>query len=327
MRLLVIGDKERFHKHRPDPAIAGKVTCEVVPRGTADEKIIAAMPDVELLLVDPICPISQELIAALPRLRVIHSEGVAFNLVDLAAARRKGITVCNCKGVNAGAVAEHTVLLMLACLRDVVNGDRAVREGRQIQTKERFMLGGLRELGDCKIGLVGAGDIGQAAMKRLAGWGCEVAYFKRTPLSAEVEAQLNAHFEPLDSLLASSDIVSLHVPVTGETANMVDAVFLGKMKKGAILINTARGEIVDSRALGDALVCGHLAAAGLDTLHPEPVSVDNILLNLPGNASERIVFSPHMGGITEGTFCRAYQTIWDNIARFMAGEPLKNVVS
>ncbi|MCL1846655.1 MAG: NAD(P)-binding domain-containing protein [Coriobacteriia bacterium] len=326
MELLVIGDEERFYKHRPDPAIADKVTCVVVPRGTANEKIAAALPDAEFLLVDPICPVSRELVEVLPRLRVIHSEGVAYNLIDLAAARSKGIVVCNCKGVNAGAVAEHAVLLMLSCLRDVVNGDQAVREGRQIQTKEHYMLKGFKELGDCKIGFIGAGDSGQATMTRLKSWNSEMAYFKRTPLSAEQESQLGARFEPLDSLLATSDIISLHVPVTGETANMVDAVFLGKMKQGSILINTARGEIVDSQALGDALVCGHLAAAGLDTLYPEPVTLDNILLNLPEEAARRIVFSPHMGGITEGTFGRVNQTVWENIARFLAGEPLMNRV-
>ena len=327
MRLLVIGNDDRFEKFLPELEVVGKVQCTGVPRGTPDDEIIAAASDAEIILADAIQPVSEKLISALPNLKLIHSEGVAYNAIDLDAARRRGVVVCNCKGANAEPVAEQAVLLMLACLRDVVNGDAAVRDGRQIQTKERLMVEGIRELSECKVGFVGAGDTAQATMMRLANWGCEMAYFKRSRLSLEKEETLGAHFEPLDELLASSDIISLHVPVTDDTINMVNDAFLAAMKPGSILINTARGEIVDSRALGDALVSGHLSAAGLDTLYPEPVTVDNILLNLPGDASKRVVFSPHVAGITTGTFHRIHQIVWGNIARVMAGEQPINIVS
>jgi phosphoglycerate dehydrogenase-like enzyme len=216
---------------------------------------------------------------------------------------------------------------MLACLRDVVNGDTAVRHGLQIQTKERMMVEGIRELGDCAVGFLGAGDIAQATMRRLVSWDCSLAYHKRTPLTFEDEELLCAHFKPLDELLASSDIVSIHVPVTSDTRGMVDGSFLAAMKPGSILINTARGEIIDQEALAAALVSGHIAAAGLDTLDPEPVAVDHPLLNLPGDVSRRIVFSPHIAGITEGTFYRAHRTVWENVARVIAEETPLNIVS
>jgi phosphoglycerate dehydrogenase-like enzyme len=327
MKLLIIGDKARVERYLPALEVTRQVERVIMPRGTADTDILEAASDADFIMADAISPVSAELIESMPKLRLIHSEGVAYNAIDLEAARRRNIPVCNCKGVNAGAVAEQAVLLMLSCLRDVVNGDAAVREGRQIQTKERMMTEGIRELNDGKIGFLGAGDIARATMRRLAHWGCVMAYHKRTPLDLEEEERLGAHFEPLEDMLSSSDIVSLHVPVTDETRGMVDERFLAAMKPGSIFINTARGEIVDQEALAAALTRGHLAAAGLDTLYPEPVTSDHILLNLPGNASSRIVFSPHVGGITEGTFYRAHRIVWENIARTIAGQTPLNIVT
>jgi phosphoglycerate dehydrogenase-like enzyme len=327
MKLLVIGDKARADKYLPSLAVTRQVERVIVSRGTADEDILKKAADADFIMADAISPVRAGLIESMPRLKLIHSEGVAYNAIDLEAARARGIAVCNCKGVNAGAVAEQAVLLMLACLRDTVNGDVAVRQGRQIQMKERMMTEGIRELGDCGVGFLGAGDIVQATMLRLANWGCKMAYHKRTPLAAEDEERLGVRFEPLDVLLASSDIISIHVPATDETRGMADERFFATMKPGSIFINTARGEIVDQDALADALISGHLAAAGLDTLYPEPVTADHILLNLPDDASKRLVFSPHVGGITEGTFYRAHQIIWENIARVIADQPPQNVVS
>ncbi|MDR2106868.1 MAG: 2-hydroxyacid dehydrogenase [Coriobacteriales bacterium] len=327
MKLLVIGDTARVNKYLPPLEVTQQVERLVVARGTTDAEILKQAADAHFIMADAISPVSARLIEGMPGLKLIHSEGVAYNAIDLEAARRRKIPVCNCKGVNAGAVAEQTILLMLGCLRDVVNADAAVRAGQQIQTKERMMTEGIRELGDCKVGFIGAGDIAQATMARLANWGCEMSYYKRTPLERTVEKRLGARFESLADLLASSDIVSIHVPVTSETRDMADAGFFARMKPGSILINTARGEIVNQEALAAALVSGHLAAAGLDTLTPEPVSASHSLLQLPSAASGRIVFSPHAGGITEGTFYRAHRIIWENIARVTAGKEPINIVS
>ena len=152
-------------------------------------------------------------------------------------------------------------------------------------------------------------------------------YNKRHRLSTEEERALNVRFASADEIADTCDIVSIHTPVTAETRNMVDAAFLTRMKPDAILINTARGEIVDTRALADALEAGTIAAAGLDTAAPEPVQPDNPLLNLSEQASRRIVFSPHIGGTTDGFFRRAHRTIWENIARVVAGEEPVNIVS
>lgn len=326
MKLLVIGDANRTKKYLPDLPVVGDTEIVVAARGSSDEEILALAADADFIMADAISEVSANLIANMPNLKLIHSEGVAYNRIDCAAAAEAGIPVCNNAGVNAGAVAEQTVLLMLACLRDFVGGDAAVREGKQIQKKERMMVEGFKELGDCVIGFVGFGAIAQACAVRLANWGCTMVYNKRKPLSAEEEQRLGVRYASLDELLPQCDIVSLHVPVTPATVGLVDEAFLGKMKPGSILINTARGEVVDQDALKAAIIEGHVAGAGLDTLDPEPVTTENPLLNMPEGFEHRIQFSPHIGGVSEGMFYRAHKTVWENIARVAQGDsPINRV--
>lgn len=327
MKLLVIGSKARVEKYLPDLPITREVETVVVERGASDDEILDAASDADFIMADAISPVSARLIESMPNLKLIHSEGVAYNAIDLDAARARSVLVCNNAGANAVGVAEQTVLLMLACLRDAINADAAVRAGRQIQTKERMMLEGIRELGDCCVGFVGFGAIAQETARHLAGWGCRMLYNKRHALPEDSERALNVRFASVEEIASTCDIVSLHVPVTDQTRGMVDAAFLARMKPDAILVNTARGEIVDTAALAAALEAGAIGAAGLDTVAPEPVLPDNPLLNLSDQAARRVVLSPHIGGTTAGLFRRAHRTIWENIARVAAGEKPVNVVS
>lgn len=327
MKLLAIGDKARIDKYLPDLPIVSEVERIVVPRGTSDADILAVASDADFILADAVSPVSTQVIEGMPNLKIIQSEGVAFNLIDLDAARRRNVYVCNNRGMNAGAVAEQAILLMLACLRDVIGGDAAVREGRQIQTKERMMVEGIRELGDCKVGFIGFGAIAKATAQRLLPWGCDMVYYNRHPLPAEDEAAFGVHPASLDEIAETCDIVSVHVPVTVETRNMIDADFLARMKDDALLINTARGEIVDQQALADALINGTIGGAGLDTLAPEPVPADHILVTLPKEAACKVVFSPHIGGVTEGMFVRAHRNAWNNFALVADGKRPVNIVS
>ena len=327
MKLLVIGDEKRVAKYLPDLDIVRQVELTVAGRGTPDDDIAALAGDADFIVADAVSPVSARLMDAFPSLKLVHSEGVAYNAIDVAAARERGIVVCNNAGVNAGAVAEQAVLLMLGCLRHIVEGDAAVRSGGQIEMKERLMVQGIRELGDCTVGLVGLGAIAAETAKRLHAFGCDVAYWNRTRRAEQREAELGVRYLPLDELARTCDIVSLHVPVTPETENMVDEGFLASMKPDSILVNTARGEIVDQVALARALKAGTIGAAGLDTLSPEPVSADHPLAALSGQAASRLVLSPHIGGVTEGMFRRAWMTIWTNVARVAAGEQPVNIVS
>lgn len=297
------------------------------PAGATAEKIAGLGADCDMCVVDAITPMPRNLIRALPKLKLIHSEGVAFNAIDCAAAADRGVYVCNCKGANAPSLAEQAILLMLGVLRKVVPYDAAVRQGKQIETKTKAFAEGCSELGECRIGLIGLGSCGSAVAERLQGFGSTVSYWSAHRRPEDVEQKLNVSYLPLDRLLATSDIISLHVAVAPDTKGMVNSAFLGAMPEGSILINTARGELVDNDALIDALTSGHLAGAGLDTVAPEPVLPYNPLLLLPPEVASRILFSPHVGGSSRSSFKRAHRMIWDAIEAVSEGRRPANIVN
>ncbi len=327
MKILVIGNENRYKKYKPNLEIVNKVDMVFCPMGTSDEEIIEKGIDAQILLADAIATVSKNLIDRLPNLKLIHSEGVGYNKIDILAAKEKGIYVCNNKGINAGAVAEQTILLMLGLLRNVVNGHRDVCEGKQIQTKEKAMVEGIVELADCKVGLIGFGDIAKATAKRLYPFECEIFYYNRTRQSKECEEAFHVTYLELEKLAEVCDIISIHVPVTSETTGMINEEFIKNMKKSALIINTARGEIVDNEAVREALISGNIGGAGFDTVHPEPMTKDNPLVDLPDEVKNKVIFSPHIGGITSSTFYRAHRNMWANIENVTSGKKPTNVVN
>jgi len=258
-------------------------------------------------------PCTAAMIRAATRLRLIQKIGVGVNTIDLAAAKARAIPVCNLPGTNARAVAELTLALMLATLRRLARFDAALRGGLW---SDPVMQDGLGELGGRTVGLVGYGAIPRLLAPVLAALGCRILYSARSPKS-------DALGEPraLDELLAESDLVSLHVPLAPETEKMIDAAALAKMRPGAVLINTARGGLVDQPALTEALRSGRLAAAGLDVFVEEPPAPGDPLLALPN-----VVITPHIGWLTTGTFDRSFALAAENCRRIAAGaEPLHRV--
>jgi len=329
MKVLHIGKRGNMERFSAKDSLLYKTNRVDVNNGTPIDMILELGGDADFLIVDAITPVSSELITAMPNLKLIHSEGVAYNAIDLQAAAEKGIFVCNCKGMNAFAVAEQTLLLMVGMLRNVVNNDQAVREGSQIAAKGSYMAAGnLRELADCTIGLIGFGDIARATAGLLRAYGVvDILVYKPTPLSAEEEALCGVKWCELEQLLAESDIVSLHLPVNTNTKGLVNKAFLRSMKNGAMLVNTARGELVDDTALIDALSSGKLLMAGLDTLSNEPVQASHLLLNTSADVAEKLLFSPHIGGITASSFRRGYAMIWDDIQSVMDGNKPQRIVN
>lgn len=332
MKALILASRQRYERYMPDNEFVKSAEKIYIPFNQTEDEIIKAAEaagalDAEVIFADAIGRVGRALISRMPNLKLIQSEGVGYNGIDVAAAKERGIFVCNNKGVNADSVAEQTILLMLGLLRRVVVFDSRVREGLQIQTKEEMMLGGIRELSECTVGLIGFGDIAKAVALKLKPFGCRVVYFTRHPLSAADEAYYGANYVPLDELLHIADIVSLHLPVTESTVNTVNADFIGKMKKTAYLINTARGELVDNLAVCSALTEGMIAGAGFDCVAPEPTLRDNPLLNLPKSAAEKVIFSPHVGGITERSFVVAHKRIWENAQAVINGKNPQNIVS
>jgi lactate dehydrogenase-like 2-hydroxyacid dehydrogenase len=322
IKLLVLEEKSVFDRNAPD-ALREACNITLLSQFTPTDEILARAPDAEVLLVNPTITVSRELIEGLPKLKLIQTEGVGYEGVDLDAAHERGVYVCNCRGVNARAVAEQTVMLMLCCLRDVINGHEDVLEGRQNEKKVYYMkTGALRELGDCTVGFLGYGAIGREAARLTRAFGARTLYYKPHPGDEEF-----AEYCALDELLAQSDIVSLNLPLTKETENMANAEFFSRMKKGALLINTARGGLVSSRDLIDAIACGRLAGAGLDVLDHEPVQKDHILLTAPEEVRRKMIFTPHIAGVTADAFVRTYDLILKNILRIQAGEEPVSCVS
>lgn len=279
----------------------------------------------QAVLIDPMLPLEGKTIRQMEGLHIIQSFGVGFNQIDLSAAREAGVWVCNNAGVNAAAVAEQTVLLMLAVLRRYHEAEAMTYAARQGEYKGRCFAQGLTELGECSVGLVGLGAIGKETAVRLSAFGCRVRYYKPHPLPEPNPWQVS--YTRLDKLLASSDIVSLHLPVTPETTGLMNTETIGSMKEGAILINTSRGELVDQEAVCQALARGRLGGFGADTLAPEPVRPDNPILHLPEELRRRVALSPHIGGITAGTFRRSYHSAIENMERALRGDRPNHVVN
>lgn len=291
-----------------------------------DDSVLKAAHDADFIFADAVREVNKNLIDNMPNLKLIHSEGVGFNKIDTHAAKACGVYVCNNTAANSEAVAEHTILLMLALQRRLLEGDQMVRSGRQIQAKGSFILDGIPELGSCHVGLVGMGSIALETAKRLKPFGSKLSYFNRSR-KAEAENELGLNYLPLEELCQQCDIISLHLPVTPETTGLINMNLLSLMKPSALLINTARGELVVQEDLVSALSNGQLAGAGLDTMYPEPVMSDNPLLNLTVDCASKLLFSPHIAGTTKQAFEKMHKTVWSNILAVSKGKEPINIVN
>lgn len=327
MKILVFGSEQRFSRYRP--AFADQLDAQLVflSQYRTPLDAVKANPDAEIIFADPLYDIGADLIALLPRLKLIQSEGVAFHRFDTDAAAQRNIFVCNCKGCNADSVAEHTVMLMLMALRFGITGHQAVRDGRQFEMKEQVMTADSPELGDCAVGLVGFGDIAQATARRLAPFGCRLYYYSLHRRSAETEQDFQITYLPLEELVAACQIVSLHCAVNDGTRNLVNAELLRHVSPGAILVNTARGELMDNLAVRQALLDGRLSCLAADTLFPEPTPADHPLVDLPPEIRDRAIYSPHLGGNTGGAFRRAHRMIWNNARLILEGSRPEHIVN
>jgi phosphoglycerate dehydrogenase-like enzyme len=250
-----------------------------------------------------------EMISAAPKLRLIQKIGVGVNTIDLDAARTQNIAVCNLPGTNARAVAELALALMLAALRRLPRFDAAMRRGEWLDPE---LQDGIGELGGRTVGLIGFGAVPRLLAPVLVALGCRVIYTSRAP-----RPDAPGEWRTLDALLAEADVVSLHLPLTPETENLIDAAALARMKSGAVLINTARGGLVDQAALTEALATRRLAGAGLDVFLHEPHDASEALFRLPN-----VVLTPHVAWLTTGTFDRSFASAAENCRRLAAGEVL-----
>jgi D-3-phosphoglycerate dehydrogenase len=254
--------------------------------------------------------LSARAIEACRTLRVVSKHGVGVSNIDVAACTQRGIPVFTTPGANAQSVAELTIGLMIAAARRVAWMDREIRAGRWPRAQDGLELAGRT------LGLVGFGQIGQRVATVALAIGMRVRAFD--PAIADSSPVANVVMSPsLDDLLASSDVLSLHVPLTPRTRNLIGAAELTRLPRGAVLVNTARGEVVDEAALLEALRSGHLFAAGLDTTLEEPMTTNNPLLSLPN-----VIITPHVGGSTPGALAAMAAGAADNVLHYLAGGPV-----
>lgn len=259
-------------------------------------------------------PLSRADLQRGPRLRLVHKLGAGVNTIDIETATERGIAVANMPGANAPSVAEGKVSLMLAALRRLPALDRAIRQGRGWPADSE--LGEtVRDIAGCTVGLVGNGNIA----KRVGGI---VAAMGATVLYTSTGDDGRPGWRQLPDLLATSDIISLHIPLTPDTHHLLDRDTLAHIKPSAVLVNTSRGAVIDETALVDALASGRIAAAGLDVFAVEPVTPDNPLLGL-----DNVVLTPHVSWYTADTMRRYLTEAVANCRRLRDGQPLTNLVN
>lgn len=327
MNVLLMTLKERVKRYSDLSSLPKNWNLIFAEYESDTQKLLDMGGDSDVIFVDAIQPVVGELINSMPNLKMIHSEGVGYDRIDIKAAAQKGVFVCNNAAANSKAVAEQAILLMLAVLRRTVEGNMAVRRGKQIEAKSRWSLEGIKELRSCHVGIIGMGAIGRETAKRLKGFESKTSYYSRHRLQKDLEEELGVQYLPLEEILKQCDIVSLHLPSNVETKNFLNLEKIRIMKPSAILINTARGDIVNQDDLITALKSGLIAGAGLDTISPESVAADNPLIRLPEEILRKITFSPHIGGVTEQAFTDMHRFVWENIKRIDEGKRPENIVN
>lgn len=283
------------------------------------EELLTIVPGSSALVADPTVPVDEEVIAAAGEgLRVIANFAVGYDNVDLAAAEAAGVPVTNTPDVLTDATAELAAGLAFAAARGIPERERLLREGGWTG----WDPGGFRgiELSGSTVGVVGMGRIGTRFSEIIAGTAGRIVYWSRSEKPGP-ERELGAERMELDELLACSDLVSLHLAATGDNRNMFDADRIEAMKHGAILVNTARGSLVDAQAVADALRSGQLGAAGLDVFENEP-EVPDCLLEAP-NA----VLTPHIGSATFRARDEMARTVARNVIAVLEGEEPPNPVT
>jgi glyoxylate reductase len=283
------------------------------------EEFLRRVPGVDGILTHVTDRVDGELLDVAGQARVVSNYAVGYDNIDVPAASVRGVLVTNTPGVLTDATADMAFALLMAAARMLTRAERALRDGEWRQWQPDWLLGA--PVWGATLGVIGLGRIGQAMARRGRGFDMEVLYYSRRR-RPELEAQLGLQYRPLEELLAASDFVSLHVPLSEQTHHLIGERELGLMKKSAILINTARGPVVDQKALVAALRTGQIAAAGLDVFEREPISLDNPLLEL-----DNVVLIPHLGSATRPSRYEMGTTAARNLLAAVSGRKPPNLVN
>ncbi|HXY66310.1 MAG TPA: phosphoglycerate dehydrogenase [Mycobacterium sp.] len=283
--------------------------------GPDREKLLAAVPEADALLVRSATTVDAEVLAAAPKLKIVARAGVGLDNVDVESATERGVLVVNAPTSNIHSAAEHALALLLSAARQIPAADASLRE----HAWKRSSFSGTEIFGKT-VGVVGLGRIGQLVAQRLAAFETHIVAYDPYVSPARA-AQLGIELLPLDELLARADFISVHLPKTPETAGLIDKDALAKTKPGVVIVNAARGGLVDEAALADAVTSGHVRAAGIDVFSKEPCT-DSPLFGLP-----QVVVTPHLGASTEEAQDRAGIDVAGSVKLALAGEFVPDAVN
>ena len=283
--------------------------------GPDREKLLAAVPDADALLVRSATTVDAEVLAAGTKLKIVARAGVGLDNVDVDAATARGVLVVNAPTSNIHSAAEHALALLLAAARQIPAADASLRE----HTWKRSSFSGTEIFGKT-VGVVGLGRIGQLVAQRLAAFGAQIVAYDPYVSPARA-AQLGIEVLSLDELLGRADFISVHLPKTKETAGLINAEALAKTKPGVIIVNAARGGLIDEQALADAVRSGHVRGAGIDVFSTEPCT-DSPLFDLP-----EVVVTPHLGASTAEAQDRAGTDVAASVKLALAGEFVPDAVN
>jgi phosphoglycerate dehydrogenase-like enzyme len=288
-------------------------SLEMLPPRASAEEIAAAMRGAEYLL-GFLRLLPDEAYLNAERLKLVQVLSAGYDMVNIEGARKARIPICSNGGANSVAVGEHAIMLMLAVYRKLVAFHQNVAAGRWHRGIPRTV--DIYEIEGKTVGIVGLGNIGQQVARRIKAFDADVIYYDLFRRSPEEENRLGVKYVPLNTLLESADIVSLHVPLNDNTRHMIGAAELSRMKPKAILINTCRGEVVDEEALTKVLQDHRIMGAGLDCQEKEPANPDNPLLKLPN-----VTLTPHNAGPTVDSYRKRFGNGYANIQRVANGQP------
>lgn len=294
----------------------------------SDEKIIEACKGADSLFsAGSAGAIKSFVLENIPSIKIIQTMGVGFDHVDIPTAVRLQIPVANVPGANASAVAEHAIGGLIALQRRFLESYAEISAENYSSLRNRVLGKGLGEIRGSKIGLIGFGSIARQVAKIALVLGASVSYFATHRQPPTVESQFPVEYKSLEALLTTSDVVSLHVPLTDQTRYLIGARELALMSPGSILINTARGEVIDQAALAEVLEKGRILGAVIDTIAPEPPDPEHPLLKLTSGAANRLLLTPHTAGVTTGSYKRMIETAFINMTRVVRGEKPENIVN
>jgi len=290
--------------------------------GTTREDLLEAVQDACVIVGDYTnnLHMDADVIAAARQCIFIQQPTTGYQHIDVDAAARHGVCVANIAGANTVAVAEHSLMLALACLKKLAKAHEKTRSGAWAQ--DEMSLYGVYELYGKTVGILGMGRIGKEVARRAGVFGCNLLYHDVVRLPPEEEREFGIAYKALDEMLPLADVLTIHIPSAPENDGLLDAARLGCMKRSAIIINASRGAIIDEAALAAALREGRLGGAGLDVFCTEPISPECPLLDAPN-----VILTPHIAGATNESRARIIDLTIDNVIRVLRGQEPVNIVN